>query len=52
MSRKVIKEFYESAKRYCDFVSNNVITNIIDKNAIIAKKSNKHLMLPVFRFCV
>ncbi len=27
MSGKVIKEFYESAKRYCDFVSNNVITD-------------------------
>ena len=27
MATKEITEFYESAKKYCAFVSNNVITN-------------------------
>lgn len=48
MSRKVIKEFYESAKRYCDFVSNNVITNenIEELMYLMLDSFGKGLLLP------
>ena len=48
MSRKVIKEFYESAKRYCDFVSNNVITNenIEELMYLMLDSFTKGLLLP------
>lgn len=48
MSRKVIKGFYESAKRYCDFVSNNVITNenIEELMYLMLDSFTKGLLLP------
>lgn len=48
MSEKDIKEFYKSAKKYCEFVSNNVITddNIEELMYLMLDSFAKGLLLP------
>ena len=48
MPEKVVKEFYESAKKYCDFVTNNVITdeNIEELMYLMLDSFAKGLLLP------
>ena len=48
MSEKDIKEFYESAKKYCKFVSDNIITaeNIEELMYLMLDSFAKGLLLP------
>ena len=48
MATKEITEFYESAKKYCDFVSNNVITkdNLEELMYLMLDSFSKGLLLP------